>query len=472
MTIQAVFFDMGGTIETYRYTRALRLEAVAGLRHALHKAGIHLAADDAELLDLITSGLERYKKWSIATVEELPPGRVWSDFVLPQYAFDRSKLDEIGEELAFTVETCFYQRQMRPEIPETLEAIRQMGLKIGLISNVNSRGQVPVNLRAYGIYPYFHPIVLSSEYGWRKPDPAIFHYAARLGNVPASRCAYVGDRIVRDVAGARRAGFELAVQIRHDFDHGEDDAGAVPDAIIESMTELIDILKSRAASPSADQNPRPIRALLFDAGDVLYYRPGRGERLQAFLHQLDCNLQENYAVQKESLTRQAYRGQIDQDQYYEALLHLYGVDRADQIEAGKRVLVAEDNNVQFFDGVQQTLIALKARGYLLGVVTDTANSVHAKLHWFESGGFGHIWDSIISSRELGTRKPDPQIYLAALAQLGVRGEQAVFVGHKSSELVGAKAVGMTTVAFNYDRDAEADTFIDKFSDLLKVPLIA
>jgi hypothetical protein len=43
------------------------------------------------------------------------------------------------------------------------------------------------------------------------------------------------------------------------------------------------------------------------------------------------------------------------------------------------------------------------------------------------------------------------------------------VGHKVSELAGARAVGMQTVAFNYDKDAQADHFIEKFSDLLKHP---
>jgi putative hydrolase of the HAD superfamily len=127
-----------------------------------------------------------------------------------------------------------------------------MGLKIGLISNVNSRGQVPLNLSEYNLRHYFDPIVLSSEYGYRKPDPAIFHYAARLANAPTSRCAYVGDRVTRDIEGARRAGFGLAVQIRHNFDHGENDDGALPDAVIDSMTELLDILHTEAARPASE----------------------------------------------------------------------------------------------------------------------------------------------------------------------------------------------------------------------------
>ena len=97
--------------------------------------------------------------------------------------------------------------------------------------------------------------------------------------------------------------------------------------------------------------------------------------------------------------------------------------------------------MELFEGVQQTLNTLKRKGYLLGIVTDTANTLHAKITWFESGGIGNIWDSIISSRDIGVRKPDPKIYQAALEQLGLQAEEAVFIGHKATELEGARAVG-------------------------------
>ena len=471
MNIQAVFFDMGGTIETFKFTRELRLESTIGIQQRLLQAGIDLGFTVEQLYEIVSSGLQRYKDWSIETLDELPPQRVWSEFIFAGLPVEMEKLSPIAEDLTFFVETHFYQREMRPEIPVVLEAIKQMALKIGLISNVNSRGQVPTNLNEYGIHHYFDPIVLSSEYGRRKPDPSIFHYAARLANVPASKCAYIGDRIVRDIDGARRAGFGLAVQIRHKFEHGENDDGAQPDAIIESMTELLDILRSKSTYSAPEGSANSIRAFLFDAGDILYYRPGRGNRFNAFLKQLGLNLQDNHATEKELLTQQAYRGQINQDQYRESLLGLYGINQPEQIEQGKQILDEEDNNVQFFEGVQQTLIALKDKGYLLGIVTDTANSVHAKLQWFEKGGFGHVWDSIISSKELGTRKPDPKIYCAALEQLGVDARQAAFVGHKASELEGARAVGMKTIAFNYEQDARADYYVEKFADLLKVPTI-
>ncbi len=472
MRIQAVFFDMGGTIETFSYTRELRLEATRELQARLERAGIVLPLSIEELLDLITDGLQRYKITSIANLDELSPVQVWRDYVFAGYEVDTKKLGDISEELAFFVETSFYQREMRPEMPAVLEAIKKMGLKIGLISNVNSRGQVPTNLEQYGIRHYFDPIVLSSEYGRRKPDPSIFHYAARLANMPTSACLYVGDRIARDIAGARRAGFALAVQIQHHFEHGEDDLGAMPDFVIQDMSELVDILKADAVRTAQQRMPeRPLQAVLFDAGDILYRRPDKGSAFKAFLEELAPVATNEVAAEKEVLTQQAYRGEIDQDEFWEGQLRLLGIDQPELIARGKQALQEDNNRLVFMEGVQETLMALKARGYLLGIVTDTANPMHVKLRWFENGGIGNVWDAIISSKEVGARKPDPQIYEAALKQLGTPPERAVFVGHKVSELEGACAVGMQTIAFNYEANARADYFIENFCDLLELPIL-
>ena len=79
--------------------------------------------------------------------------------------------------------------------------------------------------------------------------------------------------------------------------------------------------------------------------------------------------------------------------------------------------------------------------------------------------------AIISSKEMGFRKPDPRIDQAALQQLGISANQAVFIGHKITELDGAKNVGLKTIAFNNEDGAEADYFIQHFSELIDHPLL-
>lgn len=462
MNIQAVFFDMGGTIETFSFTRALRLEATKAIRQQLYEVGIDLPATDEHLLDMISDGLSRYKKWSVHSVEELPPLRIWADYIFAGTDAGKRLTACAAEDLMVLIESRYYERVMRPEVPAVLEEIQRMGLKMGVISNISSEGLVPLQLKQYGILQYFSPVVLSSQYRRRKPDPAIFHHAARLANVPTSACLYIGDRVVRDIDGARRAGFGKAILIRHGFEHGEDDSGHQPDAVITCMTELLDILRAPSAPPPSSGKTR---GLIFDAGDLLYYRTQRGEKFKAFLGELGMQINPDHDAAKKAIEHKAYRGQISHDEYRESILHIYGIHQPELVSRGKQALIDDDANVTFFEGVPETLLKLKAQGYLLGIITDTANSISAKLSWFERGGFGHVWDSIISSMDIGVRKPDPNIYHASLRQLGLEPGQAVFVGHRAVELDGARAVGIATIAFNYDPDARADCYIQKFDQL-------
>ena len=251
------------------------------------------------------------------------------------------------------------------------------------------------------------------------------------------------------------------------FEHGEEDNGAIPDVVIDDMRELVEIIhQENKLAPRIPEGE--IRAFVFDAGDILYFRPERRRLFTEFLTSLEIDPAINHEEEREALAFQAYRGLLSQDEYREQILRVYGVSHPDDIEQGKKVLQADEDNVCFFEGVADTLHQLKAQGYLLGIVTDTANTISSKLHWFEKGGFGQVWDSIISSMEFGTRKPDAILYQAVLRQLNLTADQAVFVGHKSSELAGAQAVGMHTVAFNFDADAKADITIEHFSELANI----
>lgn len=476
MTLQAVFFDMGGTIQTFSYDRQLRLNATPGLQKLLLASGIDLQLDTEQLFDVVSKGLVCYHAWRLETLDEVPSLRVWTQFILKDFSVDTAKLKLIAEDLMLYYETHFYSRTLRPEVPQVLAKLKSMGLKIGLISNVISHGQVPVNLTEYGIKDYFYPIVLSSEYGRRKPDPAIFHYAARLAKVPTSKCIYVGDRIARDVLGAKRAGFRMAVQISHEFGDGEPDEGAQPDAVIQSLNELIGIIQkennnSKVQTGKAKKDSPGIRAFLFDAGDILYHRPNKEKKFVSFLAAKGLNEKSGNPAKRRRLQTAAYKGEMTREEYHEAILQSYGLTQEEDILRGKEIINEDDNNVHIFEGVPGTLRKLKKWGYYLGIITDTSVSISTKLAWFEKAGFGNVWDSIISSQEVGVKKPNPRIYRAGFDQLGVSPQESIFVGHMKSELDGAGALGMLTVAFNKDKDATAKYYVAKFSDLLDLPCI-
>lgn len=242
MKPQTVFFDMGGTIDVHRYDREPGIRVTAQIRELLARADVEVSLNDDQLYDLITGGQKAYREWREESYVELSPKRVWREFVLKDFHLQSGQIDPVAEDLSYIVDTRYYQRKMRPEIPAVLEELKALGFRMGIISNVQSRRQVPDDLERYGIKDFFYPIVLSCEHGRRKPDPAIFHYAAQMAGVPSSSCVHIGDRISRDILGARQAGFAVALQIKHAFEEDRDPEEPRPDAVLESMKELPEIL--------------------------------------------------------------------------------------------------------------------------------------------------------------------------------------------------------------------------------------
>lgn len=87
---------------------------------------------------------------------------------------------------------------------ETLEAVREMGFTLGVVSNAD--GRVAGFLDHVGLAKYFDVIVDSGAFGIEKPDPRIFLHACALLDADPARTLYIGDVYDVDAVGARAAG--------------------------------------------------------------------------------------------------------------------------------------------------------------------------------------------------------------------------------------------------------------------------
>lgn len=228
-------------MEDIRYDGKSRLEATRGLQQLLADRDLDPGLALVDVQAAILSGLKAYQDWRERSQIELPPERVWTEYIFPDFGLPVDRLTEAAEDLTLFYENHFYTRVLRPEAPAVIATLHQQGLRLAVISNVISRRQVQYNLMAYGLNRYFNPVVTSSGVGWRKPDPRIFLEAARLMSLPPVACAYVGDTVSRDVVGARRAGYGLAIQIKS-FLTDKSDRGAdleAPDALIRDLWEVV-----------------------------------------------------------------------------------------------------------------------------------------------------------------------------------------------------------------------------------------
>ena len=247
VVIQAVVFDLGGTLEDVFYDDQLRLSAARGLLDLMKSKGLDPGLSPLELRDTIVAGIKRLYKIREKENREIPPEQIWTDFIFPDGPLPQARLKAVSEELTVAYENTFYSRALRPEAPAMLADLARRGFRLAVISNVLSRGQVPLNLAKYGIGHYFDPVVASSVFGWRKPDPRIFLEAARLMNLAPEACAYVGDTISRDVIGARRAGYGLAIQIKSFLTTQADreTETELPDQVIPDFSQVVPLILQR-----------------------------------------------------------------------------------------------------------------------------------------------------------------------------------------------------------------------------------
>lgn len=88
---------------------------------------------------------------------------------------------------------------------ETLNALRQRGYRLAVLSNNDSR--LRSVLHDLEIDDLFDEIFISSELGVEKPDVEIFRIAERILNGKPSDFLHLGDSYSRDFEGARNAGW-------------------------------------------------------------------------------------------------------------------------------------------------------------------------------------------------------------------------------------------------------------------------
>lgn len=139
------------------------------------------------------------------------------DVEMPQLQMLRLKYELHGIRLDIPYEEAEYvfwssvsrisERCVYPHIRETLEAIREMGIRTGVISNLVWSG-ASLKRRIDALLPgnRFEFIITSSDYGIRKPDTRLFQLALARAGLTPENVWYCGNDFRKDVAASRAAG--------------------------------------------------------------------------------------------------------------------------------------------------------------------------------------------------------------------------------------------------------------------------
>jgi pyrophosphatase PpaX len=133
------------------------------------------------------------------------------------------------------------------------------------------------------------------------------------------------------------------------------------------------------------------------------------------------------------------------------------------------------DKINMFPGITELISELKLRSYQLGIVTSRLwESTRQGLYKFD---IAHMFDAVVSAEDTTVHKPDPAPCLICLDKLGIRPEEAIFVGDSKFDVLCARNAGVQSVLVGWsicvsEEEKEGiykpDYFIERPEELLDI----
>lgn len=206
-SIEALFFDVGGTlVEVSPSVGQVYADACLRLGGTVDPKEVQRAFDAAwvSLSAEVPPGADRYRLFDGGE-------RAWWERI-SAHAFDLCGVSPAHRPAVDDLRAWFARAEawrVYAEVEEVLDDLRGRGVRMGVISNWDSR--LPALLGTLGLAERFEVVVHSAEAGWEKPHPEIFIAGLQAMDVPAEKAAHIGDRFEEDYAGATAAGLRAVL---------------------------------------------------------------------------------------------------------------------------------------------------------------------------------------------------------------------------------------------------------------------
>jgi HAD superfamily hydrolase (TIGR01549 family) len=103
--------------------------------------------------------------------------------------------------------------EVEPDLRETLDTLKRMGLKLGIVSNTFvNRASLEKHLHQLGLLEFFPVQLYSYEYHFRKPNTELFRIAAGKVGEGVENIVFIGDRIDNDILPALESGMHAVLK--------------------------------------------------------------------------------------------------------------------------------------------------------------------------------------------------------------------------------------------------------------------
>ena len=236
--LEAVLFDFGNTLVSTNVDWASIVpRELEGLQRALepYMEGIDWPRLGADFLFLRSQGRERANRElrEVTAIECLRTALSLQGRENPP-----SEVLQAGVDGFFGAEEAAYPIVFG--IPEVLAKLREMGLRLAVVSNATCGKLIRRALERRRMLGFFEQVVVSADIGIRKPDPEIFLLAARALDCSPADCAMVGDNPEADCDGAKKAGMRAVLACLLGQPEPEDSASR-PDVVVRSPAQLVEL---------------------------------------------------------------------------------------------------------------------------------------------------------------------------------------------------------------------------------------
>jgi putative hydrolase of the HAD superfamily len=206
--IRAVIFDCYSTLIDIR-TNERKEEVSKYISLYLQYYGARI--DATRLKSALSLETERYLQSREERYAEVDLEIVFQDI-----------LKKEGLENCFLAESCckllrVLSRERFELFPDSIPVLKEMkrsGYPLGVVSDAQKvfcweEGEI------LGLNRFFDCIVLSTQFGFRKPDPRLFTIACALVDIPPADAVYIGNDPETDVKGAKQIGMRAILLDRN-----------------------------------------------------------------------------------------------------------------------------------------------------------------------------------------------------------------------------------------------------------------
>ena len=139
----------------------------------------------------------------------------------------------------FGEEVDYREIPLKPQVPQTLEKLRQMGYSMAVVT-ATAQEQAVSNLKLAGLLPFFDHVISASMVKRGKPAPDVYLYACEVLGVQPENCYAVEDS-PNGVMSAHAAGCRTIMI--PDLSQPDAELSRLLYRKLDTFGELINILK-------------------------------------------------------------------------------------------------------------------------------------------------------------------------------------------------------------------------------------